>query len=283
MNYRRFFSMQHWWGKLIGGCLGYLIFGPAGAFFGILIGNLFDKGLALHFSRPYWQLLTLRRKNVRNAFFESTFLVMGHISKADGHVSLQQINMACQLMQDMHLNTAQQKQAQQLFNKGKRPDFDLQSILLPLRAAINEYPELVKIFLDIQFQMAIVGGLTIKKQQILNTVLNYFGYAPLNEQHRFYEDFTKESTSGKTYHQYSANTSSSTKSRSDLDYAYSILGLQSTAGKQEVKRAYQKLISRNHPDKLIAQGLPESMIKLATEKTQQIRKAYERICEFKGW
>ncbi len=55
------------------------------------------------------------------------------------------------------------------------------------------------------------------------------------------------------------------------------------ASKQEVKKAYRRLLSRNHPDKLIAQGLPEAMIKVANEKTQKIMKAYELICRSKGW
>ncbi len=50
-----------------------------------------------------------------------------------------------------------------------------------------------------------------------------------------------------------------------------------------MKRAYRRLISRNHPDKLIAQGLPEEMIKIANDKTQKITKAYEQICTSKGW
>ena len=42
-------------------------------------------------------------------------------------------------------------------------------------------------------------------------------------------------------------------------------------------------MSQNHPDKLIAQGLPEEMIKMATDKTQKIQKAYEQIKKHKGF
>jgi len=41
-------------------------------------------------------------------------------------------------------------------------------------------------------------------------------------------------------------------------------------------------MSQHHPDKLLAQGLPEEMIKVATEKTRDIRGAYERIREARG-
>jgi len=65
--------------------------------------------------------------------------------------------------------------------------------------------------------------------------------------------------------------------------AYGLLGVSKTADKDEVKRAYRKLMSQHHPDKLVSKGLPPEMIKVATEKTQQIKAAYEQIKEAKGW
>jgi DnaJ like chaperone protein len=62
-----------------------------------------------------------------------------------------------------------------------------------------------------------------------------------------------------------------------LDSAYKALGVQATSTDAQVKRAYRKLISENHPDKLIGQGMPEDMVKLATERTQEIQTAYDCI------
>ena len=64
---------------------------------------------------------------------------------------------------------------------------------------------------------------------------------------------------------------------SSQEDAYRALGVESTATDKEVKRAYRKLMSEHHPDKLIAKGVPEAMIKLATERTQEIQTAYELI------
>jgi DnaJ like chaperone protein len=41
-------------------------------------------------------------------------------------------------------------------------------------------------------------------------------------------------------------------------------------------------MSQHHPDKLVSKGLPEEMMKLATEKTQEIKEAYERIKQFRA-
>jgi len=54
------------------------------------------------------------------------------------------------------------------------------------------------------------------------------------------------------------------------------------ASDAEVKKAYRRLMSQNHPDKLVARGLPEEMMKVATEKTQEIKAAYEQVKAARG-
>ncbi|MDH5649967.1 MAG: DnaJ domain-containing protein, partial [Gammaproteobacteria bacterium] len=66
-------------------------------------------------------------------------------------------------------------------------------------------------------------------------------------------------------------------SHSNLVHAYTLLGIKENATDAEVKTAYRKLMSQHHPDKLVSRGLPEEMMKLATEKTQEIKAAYEAI------
>jgi len=66
------------------------------------------------------------------------------------------------------------------------------------------------------------------------------------------------------------------------DDAYAILNISAQSSDADVKRAYRKLTSQHHPDKLVAKGLPKEMMKLAEEKTHEIRVAYERIREARG-
>jgi DnaJ like chaperone protein len=61
--------------------------------------------------------------------------------------------------------------------------------------------------------------------------------------------------------------------------AYEVLGIGSDASDAEVTKAYRRLMNQNHPDKLVARGLPESMMKVAEEKTRQVRGAYEVLRE----
>ena len=70
--------------------------------------------------------------------------------------------------------------------------------------------------------------------------------------------------------------------RMTLEDAYAILEVSPQASDREVKKAYRLLMSRHHPDKLVAKGLPEEMMKIATEKTQEIRAAYEIVKNSRG-
>ena len=69
---------------------------------------------------------------------------------------------------------------------------------------------------------------------------------------------------------------------SKRDY-YEVLGVGRDAESGEIKRAYRRLISQHHPDKLVAKGLPQEMMKMATQKTHEIRQAYEQVKEKRGF
>ena len=71
-------------------------------------------------------------------------------------------------------------------------------------------------------------------------------------------------------------------SRPSVDDAYAVLGVGRDATDEQVKRAYRRLMSRHHPDKLVSQGLPEEMVQVATEKSKEISLAYERISRERG-
>ena len=297
MTFKELFTSTPWWGKFIGAALGYLVRGPIGAFFGLLIGNFFDQGLANYFSNPHLAYHTQKKKAVQKLFFEATFAVMGHIAKSDGHVSVQEIKMAKTLMKEMRLTTEQKELAKYLFNEGKLLTFRLDMVLKGLLRVCRDNRELLKLFVDIQYRAAQVDGLTLKKIQILDSIFTQLGFAPLHQQYRFYEDFGSSSSAPpppneETVHQeskqnqqrgYEQTYYNQSTQPGTLDHAYALLEVSPRATKQEVKKAYRRLLSKNHPDKLIAQGLPEAMIKIANEKTHRIMKAYEFICQTNGW
>lgn len=286
MDLRSFFTSQVWWGKVICACLGYLLAGPIGAFFGIFIGNLFDRGLFQHYSNPMWAFHAEKNTPTRRIFFRALFSVLGHVAKADGRISQQEIQMAEQLMQNMHLNQEQRKKAQNFFNEGKQDSFNLESVLSSFSIAARNNPGLIRLFVNIQYEAAQLDGLSEQKIMVMNTILRHMRYAPIHEQSRFNEDFFQKAYQSNAHQHSKAHYQSSNHSTSTgntVAEAYTILQITPNATKPEVKQAYRKLISRHHPDKLIAKGKSAAEIKLANEKTQIIRKAYEQICASKGW
>ena len=67
-----------------------------------------------------------------------------------------------------------------------------------------------------------------------------------------------------------------------IQQSYAVLGVSEETPDSEIKKSYRRLMNQHHPDKLVAKGMPEEMIKLATEKTQEIRAAWEHIREHRA-
>lgn len=249
-------------GKILGAFFGGLMAGPMGFFIGIAVGHLFDKGLKLnaHLISPDISL-------VKQVFFKTTFQVMGYIAKADGHVSEKEIQMARNVMSHLNLSQDQKMQAIEYFNKGKSGQFNFDASMDLFVSTCRMQPALVQLFIEIQLQAAYVDGVgSIYKQNILKHICDKLKipYAILSKmESQYYAEQSFQSPHRPP--------------RDELSDAYGVLGVKSSASDAEIKKAYRQLMSQHHPDKLVAKGLPEAMIKLATEKTQKIQKAYEVI------
>jgi DnaJ like chaperone protein len=70
--------------------------------------------------------------------------------------------------------------------------------------------------------------------------------------------------------------------RSKIADAYRAIGVSPDVDNRELKRAYRRLMSENHPDKLSARGVPKEMVDVATERSKNITTAYDLIKEFRN-
>jgi DnaJ like chaperone protein len=68
----------------------------------------------------------------------------------------------------------------------------------------------------------------------------------------------------------------------ELTDPYVILGLSYSADEDELKQTYRKLVRENHPDSLMARGVPAEFVKLANDKLAAINSAYEKIRAERG-
>jgi DnaJ like chaperone protein len=260
-----------WWGKLLGGTFGYMVGGPLGALLGAALGHHLDKGLRIaapHRFEPGAQ------ERVQTAFFTALFSVLGHLAKADGHVSESEIQMARRLMQQMSLGADMRKVAIRLFTEGKQPDFPLDDVLAQFRRECHRRRLLMQMYLEILLQAAYADGtLHAAERRVLTQVHTALGFSA--EEFRQLEALVRNAAqfggAGGAHRRQGAT------GRHALRQAYELLGVSAASSDDEVKKAYRRLMNRHHPDKLISKGLPEEMIKLATEKTREIKEAYDLV------
>jgi DnaJ like chaperone protein len=266
-----------WIGKVAGGVLGGLVLGPIGALLGVLVGHQFDEqpGKPLLEPEPAEDLAAIGER-----FFRSTFRVMGYLAKADGRVSELEIAAARGVMDELRLNAAQVQEAIACFTAGKQAGFDPDAELSALAHACRGRPDLTRVFLEIQVRAAVRGnnleGPVRPLMQRIAQTLDISGLefahieAVLRIQHGAFR--------GRPGYSGAAQRAP----RADLDEAYRVLEVTAAATDAEVEKAYRRQLNRHHPDKLKANGLPESMMAHAKQRTQQIIEAWELICARRG-
>ena len=260
-----------WYGKLIGAVLGAIIGrGLFGAIVGFLIGHQFDRK-STSARRPG----AMPSRELQVLFFRATFQVMGHVAKADGRVTEQEIEAARATMRRFSLGDAEVRRAIDLFTEGKSSDFPLEDVLGDFSAASTGRQDLRRLFVQIQLEAALqAGGLSPPARAVFARMCAALGvsameFAALEAMLRM--------------HGGQAGAGSSTRPAADrLADAYQALGVESGAPDADVTLAYRRLMSQNHPDKLVANGLPQSMVEAAHERTRQILEAYEVIRKHRG-
>ncbi len=255
-----------WWSGWIGGAVGYALGGPLGALIGVVVGRYIQQQA----DSSVEQIQVGGQARTQAAFFTATFSVMGHIAKVDGVVTADEIRFGESLMTQMQLNAEQRRAAIELYRQGKKSDFRRNEVLDQFRYVCRRQTSLLRMFMEIQLQAAYADGqIHPAQRRVLLQVCDQLGFSRA-EFERLLAMIGAE---------YRYQKSSRTTRRADmpLEDAYALLNINSSASDAEIKRAYRRMISRHHPDKLISKGLPEEMIRVANEKTHEIRKAYERI------
>ncbi len=258
------------WGKLLGAGFGFMFGGPFGALIGLYLGNTFDRGAGqgnFGFVNP---------GAVQDQFFQSLFQVMGHIAKADGQVTEHEIQVARMIMAQMRLDENRKSDAVELFNRGKQPEFDLDQTLKMFKQTCHGHKNLMQMFLEIQIAAAFAdGGIQSSEKNILDNIARVLGF------NNFHLDLLiKSFQAQQRFHQSGEQQTYNSKDR--LADAYQVLGINASTPDKDTKKAYRKLMSQHHPDKLVAKGLPEEMMQVAKEKSQEIQAAWEIVRKERG-
>lgn len=280
---------MHFIGKIIGFILGYRYGGFFGAIFGVILGHFADKKIyemgsvsSSFFSK------SLTRQQL---FLQTTFAVMGHLSKSKGRVTEEDIRLAQRFMSRLNLDVQARRMAQEAFNRGKEVDFPIRQVIREFRAACGRRPDLLRMFLDIQIQTALSDNhLDQNEKQLLGVIAQELGLSHMQFEQMMSMIYAAQqfASGGQSQHGYQyqgayQGQQSYRGSADSLGAAYKVLGSNENDDRTTVKRAYRKLMNEYHPDKLVAKGLPPEMMEIAKEKAQKIQAAYDMICKSKGW
>ena len=266
-----------WLGKVVGGAFGFIMGGPLGAICGAAVGHQLDRN-AEDMALLESDFAAGSQRRVQMAFFTATFSVMGHIAKSDGRVTPAEIEAARGIMSRMELPDELRRTAIRLYNEGKRAEFPLDATLEQFRSECQRRYSLFRVFVEIQLEAALAdGALHGPEERLLLHLCERLHFSRFE----FYaikarmEAERRFAQSGRQRHW--GRRDAALSSEPSLADAYSVLGLNSSAAEADIKRAYRRLMSQHHPDKLVAKVMPDSMVRIATDKTQKIRKAYEVI------
>jgi len=240
-------------GALIGGLPGAIIGGVAGWFVGQWTRQSIVGSLQL----------------AQSELIESTFSIMGAITKADGVVTRDEINAVEQMFRMLRVEGEMRDNAKAAFNRGKQAAFDLDAAVDRFAAVTRGRGPLVQLFLQMQVMaVAADGHVHPAEHAMLVRIARRLGVTE-HDVSRL-EALLRAARAG-------PSAPGGPPPRDRLADAYSALGVTPEASGAEIKRAYRKLISQNHPDKLASRGLPESMRAVAEERSREINSAYDLI------
>lgn len=254
--------------KIAGVILGFMLYRFFGAFVGYFLGSFIDRTLAYGVGG----VNPLSRATRQSVFLSTVFLLMGKIAKADGRVSEAEIAHIEMMFQKLGMSTEHRQQAIGLFKKGSSTDFDITPTLQKFMAVCGHTNSLKQMLLVYLIVMAFADGqLDPAEENLLKQIALHLGYSAEAFQHLLAMVTNQAHFSG-----------GQTATGSSLEDAYKALGVSKENTDQEIKRAYRKLMSQYHPDKLMGQGVPEDMIKMATAQAQEVQIAYDLVKKNRG-
>jgi DnaJ like chaperone protein len=249
--------------KFIAAIVGYYLFGFFGVFLGLFVGSVLDR-LRDYGSGGINPLQNALRQTV---FLETMFISMGRLAKADGRVSPEEIARAEEMMRQLGMTAEHRARAIELFKQGTAPEFDIGPVYMRFMSVCGHTRHLRQMLLVYLMTMALADGhMHAAEEALLADIAGRLGYTP-SEFRQLMDMVLNQS------HFMGGKPSTETT----LDDAYKAMGVTKDNTDQEIKRAYRKLISQYHPDKLIGQGMPADMIAMATEKTKEIQRAHDVI------
>lgn len=256
-----------YWGKIIGTLVGAATMKPWFALLGLFLGHQFDRGFTEHLRG--FEKESAQFGRLPETFIRPLFQAMGHIAKSDGRVTEAEIRAARSVMHRLGLGPAEVRKAIHWFDEGKSAAFPLRRTVHELRRRGARKAELRTAFVRMLLEIALAKDrFTRQERALIWTVckeldLGRVELAQLEAMVRAQKGF-RQSPAGNA-------------DAARVQSAYRTLGIEASATNDEVKRAYRRLMNRNHPDKIASRDPDTQVIAEAERRTREIRGAYELL------
>lgn len=248
------------WGKIAGAAAGLALGGPLGALLGAIAGHVLvdrSSGTSVEVHDGSGRSSQRGSEQDQIAFTIGVIALAAKLAKADGTVSRDEVDVFKRVFP---VPREEEGNVGQLFNLAKQDVAGFDSYAKQLASLFRSRPGVLEDLLDSLFLIAKADDrLHPAELEFLKHVASIFGFSA----HQF--ERIRASHFGP-----------------DKEDPYVILGLSRSASDEELKREYHRLVKETHPDSLMARGVPQEFVRLATEKLAAINGAYEIIKKERG-
>lgn len=260
---------MQYWGKVLGAAAGLATGRPWMALLGLLLGHQFDRGFADRFAKLGPDASSARLEKLPAQYVKALFQIMGHLAKADGRVTEDEIRAVRGLMNRLGLGPVEVRRAIAWFDAGKAPAFPLTSTLRQIRGESARKADLRALFVRLLMEVALSKpALHQRERALLWTVcteldIGRVELAQLEAMLRAQRGFRRSAAGDADAQRVSA--------------AYAALGVEKHSSNADIKKAYRRLMNKNHPDKLSGNNPDKAAILEAERRTREVRSAYEML------
>lgn len=240
------------WGKVFGAAAGLAVGGPLGALLGAVAGHY-----ALDRDSEGSEGFDERGDTGKVAFTIAVIALGAKMAKADGVVSREEVDAFKEVFD---IPPGEMANVARVFDMARQDVAGYEQYARQIANMFKQQPRVLEDLVDGLFHIAKADGVFHpSEEEYLRSVAEIFGFTE--------DDWTRIRAS---------------HIGPDAADPYIILGVSHNMADDDIKKAYRQLVRENHPDKLIADGMPEEFVAVANEKIATINDAYDRIAKQRG-
>jgi DnaJ like chaperone protein len=249
------------WGKIVGGSAGFAIGGPIGALLGAVAGHAVDHYVEQRVSAETAVAAPVDPEDhpgLRQIAFTVGVIALGaKMARVDGEVTSREVEA---FRSFFHVPAEEEKNVERFFDLAKRDAAGFETYARQVAALFPDAPEILESVLEGLFDIAKADGkVGAAEAGYLARVAEIFGLSSA----RF--DRARAAALGEMECE-----------------ACVVLGIDPLATDEQIRDAWLRQVKAHHPDRLIAEGLPEEAIKVANRKLALINDAYDRLRRERG-